>query len=126
MPVNVLRRWTKPGTTLLNAAHSLMKESIPAERHPLLESKLDNPQLATLEERSFGSEELEVMWVVADVEQRIGEGVPAGDIAIMYRTNADATAVSRALSQKGILHALDSKSNIFKQDIFQMGHLCRE
>lgn len=103
----------RSGSTLLDAAHSLMRESIPAERHPRLLSKLEHPDLAVLEERSFSSGELETAWVVADVERLIGEGVPAGDIAIMYRTNADAQAVSRTLSQKGILHALDSKSNIF-------------
>ena len=105
----------RSGTTLLDAAHSLMKNSIPEERHPKLASKLENPHLATLEERSFASEELETAWVVADVQQRIAEGVAPGDIAIMYRTNADAQPVARALSQKGILHALDSKSTIFHE-----------
>jgi DNA helicase-2/ATP-dependent DNA helicase PcrA len=105
----------RSGSTLLDAAHSLMKNSIPEERHPKLASKLDNPHLAVLEERAFTSEELETAWVVADVEARIAEGVPPGDIAIMYRTNADAQPVARALSQKGILHALDSKSTIFHE-----------
>ena len=103
----------RSGTVLLDAAHSLMRESIPSERHPRLLSMLDNPHLAILEERTFTSEELETAWVISAVEERIAEGIPPGDIAIMYRTNADAQAVSRALSQKGILHALDSKSNIF-------------
>jgi DNA helicase-2/ATP-dependent DNA helicase PcrA len=103
----------RSGTVLLDAAYSLMKESIPAERHPKLISKLADPQHSALEARTFASEELERAWVVSDIERLIGEGVPAGDIAIMYRTNADAAAVSRLLSQKGILHALDSKSNIF-------------
>jgi DNA helicase-2/ATP-dependent DNA helicase PcrA len=103
----------RSGTVLLDAAHSLMKESIPEKRHPKLVSKIDNPHLSTLESRTFTSEEIENAWVVSDVERLIGEGVPPGDIAIMYRTNADASAISRTLSQKGILHTLDSKSNIF-------------
>jgi DNA helicase-2/ATP-dependent DNA helicase PcrA len=103
----------RSGSVLLDAAHSLMEESIPEERHPRLLSKLDNPDLAILEERTFSSEELETAWIVSDVATRINEGVPPGDIAIMYRTNADAEAVSRALSKKAILHSLDSKSNIF-------------
>jgi DNA helicase-2/ATP-dependent DNA helicase PcrA len=103
----------RSGDVLLDAAHALMKESIPSERHPKLISKLENSHLSTLESRTFTSEEIENAWVVSGVERLIAEGVPAGDIAIMYRTNADAAPISRILSQKGILHALDSKSNIF-------------
>ena len=103
----------RSGTTLLSAAHSLMKESIPEERHPELQSRVGEPHLALLEERAFSSEEMEIAWVVSSVVERIGEGVPPEDIAIMYRTNADAQTISRALSQKGVLHALDSKGNIF-------------
>ncbi len=107
----------RSGSVLLDAAHSLMTESIPAERHPKLESRVEHPEHAVLEERAFTSEELEVLWVVTDIEKRIAEGVPAGDIAIMYRTNSDASAVSRALSHKGILHSLDSKSTILNDHI---------
>jgi DNA helicase-2/ATP-dependent DNA helicase PcrA len=103
----------RSGTALLDAAHSLMKEAIPEGRHPKLESRVAQPQLAVLEERTFSTEDMENAWVVADIERLIGEGVPAGDIAVMFRTNADAVPISRALSQKGILHVLDSKSDIF-------------
>jgi len=103
----------RSGSVLLDAAHSLMVESIPAERHPKLMSKVEEPHLAALEERAFTSEEMEIAWVAEDVKRRIDEGVSAGDIAIIFRTNADALPVSRALSQQGILHTLDSKSNIF-------------
>lgn len=103
----------RSGSAILDAAHSLMKESIPEERHPTLLSKIDSPNQATLEMRAFSTEENENAWVVDNVAARIAEGVPAGDIAIMFRTNADAAPIARALSQKGILHVLDSKSNIF-------------
>ena len=104
----------RSGSVLLDAAYSLMKESIPAERHPQLESKVDEPHLAVLESRTFTSEEMEIAWVVSAIQNLIAEGVSPGDIAIMYRTNADAADVSRALAQKGILHALDSKSTILR------------
>lgn len=103
----------RSGSVLLNAAFSLMRDSIPAERHPTLVSKVESPHLAVLESRTFTSEEIEIAWVVSAIANSIAEGVPPGDIAIMYRTNADAQRVSRALAQKGILHALDSKSTIF-------------
>jgi DNA helicase-2/ATP-dependent DNA helicase PcrA len=103
----------RSGSVLLDAAHSLMKGAIPEERHPVLESKVEHPQHAVLEERAFTTEDNENAWVVADIMRLIGEGVPAGDIAIMFRTNADAAPISRALSHKGILHVLDSKSDIF-------------
>ncbi|MEN9413573.1 MAG: hypothetical protein RLZZ342_660 [Candidatus Parcubacteria bacterium] len=103
----------RSGSALLDAAHSLMKEAIPEERHPKLESRVEHPQHAVLEERAFTTEDNENAWVVSEVSRLIGEGVPAGDIAIMFRTNADAAPISRALSHKGILHVLDSKSDIF-------------
>ncbi|MBI5003570.1 ATP-dependent helicase [Candidatus Kaiserbacteria bacterium] len=103
----------RSGSVLLDAAHSLMRESIPAERHPWLLSKLAEPHLAVLEERTFTSEEMEIAWVAQNIQERISEGVSPGDIAIIYRTNADALPISRALSHLGILHTLDSKSNIF-------------
>lgn len=103
----------RSGSVLLNAAYTLMQESIPEERHPKLQSKLPNPDLAVLEERTFTSEEYEIAWVVAAIAEKIAQGVAPGDIAVMYRTNADAKAISRALSLSGILHALDSKSTIF-------------
>ncbi len=103
----------RSGSVLLDAAHGLMRESIPEARHPKLQSKLAHPHLAVLEQRTFTSEEHEINWVVSAVGRKIAEGVAPGDIAIMYRTNADARAISRSLSLNGILHALDSKSTIF-------------
>jgi DNA helicase-2/ATP-dependent DNA helicase PcrA len=107
----------RSGTALLDAAHGLMRDSIPEERHPKLVSKLDNPNLAYLEQRTFSSEETEIAWVVSAVAENIAKGVSPDDIAIMYRTNADAKAISRALSLHGILHALDSKSTIFHEHV---------
>jgi DNA helicase-2/ATP-dependent DNA helicase PcrA len=103
----------RSGSVLLDAAHSLMSESIPIERHPQLVSQVEHPTHAVLESRAFTSEDMETAWVVSDIEQKIAEGVSPGDIAVMFRTNNDARDISRALSQKGILHTLDSKSNIF-------------
>lgn len=103
----------RSGSVLLDAAHSLMRDSIPSERHPKLESKIAQPHLAALEARTFSSEEMELAWVVDAIATKVGEGVPPGDIAVIFRNNADALPLSRALSQRGILHTLDSKSSIF-------------
>ncbi|HET8581073.1 MAG TPA: ATP-dependent DNA helicase [Candidatus Paceibacterota bacterium] len=103
----------RSGTRLLDAAHALMQASVPAERHPKLESRVSAPHLAELELRAFSTEELEMSWVVQDIERKIAEGVAPGEIAIMYRTNADAMPFARALAKRGILHTLDSKGSIF-------------
>lgn len=111
----------RSGQVLLDAAHALMTQSahVPDERHPHLESRVAQPHLAALELRTFSSEEMEVLWVAADIKRLVDEGVPAGDIAVIFRNNADAIPVSRALSQKGILHTLDSKSDIFENQIIK-------
>lgn len=103
----------RSGSALLDAAHSLMRDSIPAERHPKLESKVASPHLAALEAREFTSEDMEIAWVADSIRDRIAEGVSPGDIAVIYRNNADALPISRALSQRAILHTLDSKSSVF-------------
>lgn len=103
----------RSGSVLLDAAHSLMRASIPPERHPKLQSKIAAPHLSALESRVFTSEEMEIAWVTSDIATRIAEGVSPGDIAVIFRNNADAQPVSRSLSKAGILHTLDSKSNIF-------------
>ena len=46
----------RSGTVLLDVAHGLMSASIPEERHPKLVSKLENPNLAYLEQRTSLSE----------------------------------------------------------------------
>ncbi len=103
----------RSGSVLLDAAHSLMAGTIPLERHPKLVSKVGEPHLAVLQARAFTSEELEIAWVAEDIAAKIAEGVSPADIAVIFRTNADALPISRALAQKGILHTLDSKSTIF-------------
>lgn len=105
----------RSGTALLDAAHSLMKESIPSERHPRLVSHSAQSHLALLETRTFSTEENEVAWVAADIALRIGEGVSPGDIAVIFRTNADAHDISHALSLNGVLHTLDSKSSVLRE-----------
>lgn len=103
----------RSGAPLLDAAHSLMQGVVIEERHPRLISKVENPLEATIEAREFSTEDAENAWVVASVAESIAEGVSPDDIAIMFRTNADAAPIARLLSQRGILHVLDSKSNVF-------------
>lgn len=108
----------RAGQGLLDASHSLMDNAdIPKERHPRLESRVESPHLAALEYRAFTSEELEVAWVAQDIAAQVAEGVPAGDIAVIFRNNKDAERISRALALRGILHTLDAKSNVFKEHI---------
>lgn len=108
----------RAGQGLLDASHALMEHAdIPPERHPRLESRVESPHLAAFEFRAFTSEELEVAWVAQDIAARIAEGVPAGDIAVIFRNNKDAERISRALSLRGVLHTLDAKSNVFKEHL---------
>jgi len=104
----------RSGSILLDAAHSLMCESISPERHPGLVSRIASPEHSVLESRVFSSEENEIAWVVSDVKRKIEEGHAPGELAIIYRTNADAARIARSLAQAGILHTLDSKSSVLK------------
>lgn len=111
----------RSGQRLLDAAYYLMTQSahVPAERHPRLESRVEEPHLAALESRVFSTEEMEILWVAQDIRRLVDEGVPAGDIAVIFRNNKDAIPVSRALSQKSVLHMLDSRNNVFENIIIK-------
>jgi DNA helicase-2/ATP-dependent DNA helicase PcrA len=103
----------RSGAPILDAAHSLMEGSIPEDRHPRLLSRVSEPLQAAVEVREFSTEDRELSWIVSDIAEKIADGVSLGDMAVIFRTNADAAPMARLLAQRGILYVVDSKSNVF-------------
>ncbi len=62
--------------------------------------------------KSFSTAEVEAYAVAKDILTRIARGVPAHEIAILYRDNGDAHVLANALSAQGIAHQIISKGNI--------------
>jgi DNA helicase-2/ATP-dependent DNA helicase PcrA len=49
--------------------------------------------------RALQDDHAEARWVVAEVERLAGEGVPLGEMAVLYRTNALSRAIETSLTQ---------------------------
>jgi len=49
--------------------------------------------------RALPDDHAEARWVVSEIERLAGEGVPLGDMAVLYRTNALSRAIETSLTQ---------------------------
>jgi DNA helicase-2/ATP-dependent DNA helicase PcrA len=49
--------------------------------------------------RALPDDHAEARWVVSEIERLAGEGVPLGDVAVLYRTNALSRAIETSLTQ---------------------------
>lgn len=51
--------------------------------------------------------------VATKIERMLRDGVPPGEIAVLYRNNKDAFLISRALTAKGVPHTIESDQDLF-------------
>ncbi len=107
--------------SILDSAHSLMggTEDVGEE---LVAAK--GGAGAPMEVCSFSSPDVEE-WVVAErIQERLDEGVLPGEVAVLYRDNADALTLTRSLEAAGIPYIVESKQNVLESsDIRSLVHL---
>lgn len=101
----------RSGQIILDASHSLMEGTSGQEERVALSSKAEVHK-AAVELRVFVTDKNEAAWVARETAQLIGEGVPAEEIAILYRTNADAAQFARLLEHEGVAHTIESDRNV--------------
>ncbi|MCW9054615.1 MAG: ATP-dependent helicase [Candidatus Pacebacteria bacterium] len=101
----------RSGQVILDASHSLM-EGTPGQeaRTPLVSCA--GVIGATVELRVFSADQYEAAWVAREAARLVGEGVPAEEIAILYRTNADAAVFAQALEREAVPHTVESNRNV--------------
>lgn len=63
---------------------------------------------------SFQNPDLELRFIVEDIEKRIAEGASPREIAILYRDNADAYPIVRAFEKTAIPFAVYSDDDVLK------------
>lgn len=61
----------------------------------------------------FETPESETYFVAQDVKRKVAEGVDPEEIAVLYRNNEDAFAVSNLMKKMGIPHQIESDLNLF-------------
>jgi len=62
--------------------------------------------------RAFSKESVELAWMSTDIKEKIKEGTPPNEIAVLYRDNKDAFAVIDYFEKWGIVYSLESDQNI--------------
>lgn len=101
----------RSGTQILAASRELMSTAVAPERNPELISRHPEPHLATVATRTFSTEEHELAWVAADIKEKLGHGVEPTEIAVLFRNNKDADALTRALAAQEVPHIVETHQN---------------
>ncbi|MCD5384471.1 MAG: ATP-dependent helicase [Candidatus Pacebacteria bacterium] len=99
----------RSGQEILDSAHNLM------EGNTLYNAPLKSRAGITKSEvelREFSIESSELLWVAQDIRERIEQGVLPSEIAVLYRNNADAELVGRALEGESVPYRIESNQNV--------------
>lgn len=68
----------------------------------------------------------EAEWVAGEIKSLIGEGVPAREIAVLYRVNAQSEAYEQALAESGVPYVVRGAERFFdRPEVRQAGRLLR-
>lgn len=91
---------------VLDAADSLLPSGL----------KKNAPQAeALIQVGEFATTTSERYFVAHDIQEKITSGVPAHEIAILYRNNAHAFSIARDLARLGIPYQIESDQDLFAQ-----------
>lgn len=109
----------RSGQHILDAAHSLVLKAKgdSALRVPLLARAPHAKQpVRLLVHRTVYDE---IAFTIQEIKQRIKDGVPPEEIAIIYRTNSDAHALVKECEREGVPFALRSDQNVLDDPLVQ-------
>ncbi len=102
---------------ILDASHSLIEKNVVPEgyKHTKLIAKSQIGK-EHIEIHEFPNTDVELSFISTDIKEKIGSGTAAEEIAILYRNNYDAFAISKKLAQAGILYRIESDNDIFNNE----------
>ncbi len=73
---------------------------------------------------SFGSDEAELLFVADMVRDKLAQGTPAHEIAVLYRFNMDAAPIAEFFERLGIPFVIESGQGVFEDhDIKKLNYL---
>jgi DNA helicase-2/ATP-dependent DNA helicase PcrA len=104
-----LERNYRSGQAILDGAHSLMEGNTLYNAPLTAHGSIGQSDIVL---REFNSEENELIWLAKNIQEKIEQGVEPSEIAVLYRNNADAELVSRALERESIPHRIESNQNV--------------
>ena len=101
---------------ILDAAHSLIRLSQGLDKEmlaPLAAKSLIN-QPTKISFRAFASEQAEFAWLARDLKEKIGNGLPADHLAVIFRDNHDADPIIEIFEQVGLPFIVESEANVLR------------
>lgn len=103
--------------TILDASHSLIENNklIDGQQRVKLQSK-SNTTIEPINIYEFNTGEDEYNFIIQDIKSRIKDGIKPGEIAVLFRDNADVFPIARLLSRTDIPHIIESDNDILKND----------
>ncbi|MBL4644298.1 MAG: ATP-dependent helicase, partial [Candidatus Pacebacteria bacterium] len=106
-----LKHSYRSGQKILDSAHSVITSTGEGIKREKLESRaaIEND---AVELRTFSTDNMEALWIARDIEKQIGEGIEPHEIAVLYRTNADAAYIARALERERVPYTVESNRNV--------------
>ncbi len=117
--VVVLRRNHRSRAPILEAARRLIRHNDPARLE--VREGIDKRLVAVRRARhplpvrhhAFATSSDEADFVAAEIAQRLAQGIPAREIAVLVRTNGDADPILRALNLQGIAWRFSGASGLY-------------
>lgn len=102
--------------SILDSAGSLIEKNQTVLKHDLKAERGATP--GKIRVASMQTPEGERFAISEIIKEKIAEGVPPGEIAVLYRLNRDAGPLADMLSRRGIAYAIESDRDILQdQDI---------
>ncbi len=104
----------RSGQHILDSAHSLILKSSEGDnklRKPL-KANVKERENSFIELRTFSNNDYEHMYVAESIQKKIDEGVPAQEIAVLYRNNKDADALIRVLEKTDVPFVIESPQSV--------------
>jgi len=74
------------------------------------------PSGPAVDYRAYDDDEAEAQGVAAGIEKLVASGVPAREIAVLYRANSQSEALEEALSERGIGYLVRGGQRFFDRD----------
>lgn len=91
---------------ILDSAHSLISQQGPS----LLGITSDLEDKIKL--RAFSKQDFEYLFIARDIHKKLNQGIPAEEIAVLYRNNRDVDAIIRIFEKNNIPFIVESDQNI--------------
>lgn len=98
--------------SILDSAHSLATAASTPEDLPRVPLTAIRGEGTPISVSVYAREEDELAGLADAVSEAIAQEVSPSQIAVIYRTNRDSALVSRALSERGITHAIESDFDV--------------